>query len=159
MKRTLVYASFLTAACVVLAAVTLTLSGCSTLNIINPTYSLRGVNPHVNLGIPPSMDLEFTVGVDNPNAVALRLDRFDFDLLINNNPVLNNVTSDQGIHIPARGMGDVHLLAHVNFNNLQSIYREIIDYVQGNRATYEIRGNAYYNTPIGNMRFPVTINR
>ena len=159
MKRNRVYASLLTVACVVLAAVTFSLSGCSSLNIVNPSYSLRGVNPHINLGIPPSMDIDFTVGVDNPNPVALRLDRFDFDLLINNNPVINNVRSDQGIHIPARGLGDVHLNAHVNFSNLQSIYREIIDYVQGNRATYEIRGNAYYNTPIGQMRFPVTINR
>lgn len=141
-----------------LLAILATFFGCSTLNIVNPTYSLRGVNPHLNLGIPPSMDLDFTVGVDNPNSVALRLDRFDFDLLINNNMVLNNVRSDQGIQIPARGLGDVHLLAHVNFSNMQTIYREIVDMVQGNRASYQIRGNAYYNTPIGQMRFPVTVS-
>lgn len=159
MKRTLAYASLLTLACVGLALVTVALSGCSTLNVINPTYSLRNVSPRLNLGIPPSMDVDLTVGVDNPNPVSLRLDRLDFDLLINNNAVLNNVVSEQGIHIPARGIGDVHLLAHVNFSNLQSIYREIIDVVQGNRATYQIRGNAYYNTPIGQMRFPVTVSR
>lgn len=159
MKRTLMYASLLTGLCVLLAVVTFTLSGCSTLNIVNPSYSLRGVNPRVNLGIPPSVDLDFTVGIDNPNSVALRLDHFDFDLLINNEPVLNSVRSDQGIHIPARGYGDVHLFTHVNFANMQSIYRQIIDYIQGNRASYEIRGNAYYDTPIGTMRFPVTVAR
>ncbi len=157
MKRTLAFASLLTILCVVLAAATFSLSGCSSLNVINPSYSLRGVSPRINLGIPPSVDLDLTVGVDNPNTVALRLDRFDFDLLINNNMVLNNVRSDQGIQIPARGIGDVHLLAHVNFSNMQTIYRQVIDMIQGNRASYELRGNAYYNTPRGQMRFPVTV--
>ena len=159
MKRTLVYASLLTITCVVLSAVTLTLSGCRSLNIVNPSYSLRGVNPRLVIGLPPALDVDFTIGVDNPNPVALRLERFDFDLLINNNQVLNNVRSDQGISIPARGMGDVHLYAHVNFANLQTIYRQIQEYIQGNRATYELRGNAYYNTPIGTMRFPVSVTR
>lgn len=159
MKRNLVYASILTTLCVALGAVTVTLSGCSSyLNIINPSYSLRAVNPRLNLALPPSLDVDFTIGVDNPNSVQLRLDHFDFDLFINNNPVINNVRSDQGIHIPARGLGDVHLSAHVNFSNLQEIGRQIIDLVRGNRATYEIRGNAYYDTPAGPLRFPVTVS-
>ena len=136
------------------------LSGCNTLanlHIINPSYSLRGVQPRVNFGIPPSMDFDFTVGVDNPNPVQLRLDRFDFDLFINNNPVLNNVRSDQGVHIPARGLGDVHLTAHVTSDNLRAIWREIQDVVAGNRASYAIRGNAYYDTPVGRLQFPVTV--
>src|SRR5437016_348120 len=128
-----------------LAALTVSVSGCNSLgnlNIINPSYSLREVRPRVNLALPPSIDFDFTVGVDNPNTVALRLDRFDFDLLINNNPVLRNVRSDQGIHIPARGIGDVHLTSHVNYNEIRTIYREVAEVVQGNRARYEIRGNA-----------------
>lgn len=129
------------------------------LQIVNPTYSLRDVQPRVNLGIPPSMDLQFTVGVDNPNPVALRLDHFDFDLFINNNPVLNNVRSDQDVHIPARGVGDVRLTTHVTYDNIRSIYQEIVNIVQGNRASYSIRGNAYYDTPSGRLRFPVTVNR
>lgn len=157
MKRTLLYATALTVMCFVLAVVSLSLSGCSSLNIANPSYSLRSVNPHLILGLPPSLDVDFTIGVDNPNPVELRLDHFDFDLLINDNQVLNGVRSDQGVHIPARGLGDVNVRAHVNFANLQSIYRQIVDYIQGNRASYEIRGNAYYNTPAGTMRFPVNV--
>lgn len=152
MKRTFVYASLFA----------VLLSACSSLgnlNIVNPSYSLRDVQPRVNLGLPPSIDFDFTVGIDNPNTVALRLDRFDFDLLINNNPVLRNVSSNQGVHIPARGIGDVHLTSHVNYDDIRTIYREVADIVQGNRARYEIRGNAYYNTPIGQMRFPVTVTR
>lgn len=144
---------------IALLAAAIALFGCQTLNVINPTYSLRGVNPRINFGIPPSIDLDFTVGVDNPNPVELRLDRLDFDVLINNQLVLNNVRSDQGIHIPSRGLGDVHLLAHLNFSNLQTIYNQILELVQGNRASYQLRGNAYYNTPVGQLRFPVTVGR
>jgi len=149
MKRTWMYASIL-----------FLLSNCNTLanlHIVNPSYSLRGVNPRVNFGIPPTMDFDFTVGVDNPNAVELRLDHFDFDLLINNNRVLNNVRSDQGVHIPARGAGDVHLTSHVTYDNLRSIFNEVANIVQGNRATYAIQGNAYYDTPAGRLQFPVTV--
>lgn len=159
MKRSLLAASLLTVACIVLAAMTLTLSGCGTAlaNVVNPTYSIRSVNPRLVLGLPPALDLDFTVGIDNPNPVGIRLDHLDFDLLINDNPVLNNVRSDQGIHIPARGLGDVRLSAHVNFANLQSIAQQVIELVRGNRARYEIRGNAYYDTPVGQLRFPVTV--
>ncbi len=152
----------LTGLCVVLAICTIVLSGCSSLanlHIINPTYSLRDIRPRLNLGIPPSIDFDFTVGVDNPNPVALRLDRFDFDLFINDNPVLRDVRSDQGVHIPARGIGDVRLSSHVTYNDIRTIFREIQDVVQGNRARYAIRGNAYYHTPVGQMRFPVTVSR
>jgi LEA14-like dessication related protein len=149
MKRTLFYGSLL-----------VLLTGCNTLanlHIINPTYQLRGVQPRVNLGIPPTMDFDIVVGVDNPNPVELRLDHLNFDLLINNNRVLNNVRSDQGIHIPARGAGDVHLTTHVSYNDIRNIYREVADIVQGNRASYAIQGNAYYDTPVGQLQFPVTI--
>src|ERR1043165_2378443 len=87
-KRPLVLASLLTGLCIALAVLTLSISGCSALqnlNIVNPSYSLRAVDPHINLAIPPSMDFDLTVGVDNPNAVGLRLDQFDFNLLVNGN--------------------------------------------------------------------------
>ena len=47
----------------------------------------------------------------------------------------------------------------MNYDDIRTIYREVADVVQGNRARYQIRGNAYYNTPIGQMRFPVTVTR
>ena len=160
MKRNLVFASLLTGLCLVLSAVTLTISGCaSAVNIVNPRYSLRGVTPRVNLAIPPSIDLDLTIGVDNPNPVGLRLDRLDFDLFINNNAVLNSVRSDQGIKIPANGIGDIRLNARIGYDNIRTIWREVSEIIQGNRATYSLRGNAYYNTPVGQLRFPVEVSR
>jgi LEA14-like dessication related protein len=152
MKRTLIYATLLSGLWVA--------TGCNTLanlHVVNPSYSLRGVQPRVNLGIPPSIDFDFTVGVDNPNPVDLRLDHFDFDLLVNNNPILRNVRSDQGVHIPARGLGDVRLTTHVTYDQIRNIWQEVQSVIQGNRASYEIRGNAYYDTPVGRLQFPVTV--
>jgi LEA14-like dessication related protein len=160
-KKPLLLASALAGLCFVLAVITLTLSGCSTLanlNIVNPSYSLRNVDPHVNLGIPPSMDFDLTVGVDNPNPVALRLDRFDFNLLENDNNIANGTTYDR-VNIPARGLGDVRLRTHVSYDNMRSIFNEVMNVVQGNRAHYGIRGNASYDTPVGRLTFPVTASR
>jgi len=160
MKRQLVYGSLLAAACITLSICLVALSGCNTLanlHIINPSYSLRSVTPHLNIGIPPSVDLDFTVNVNNPNPVGLRLDYFDFDVFVNNNPVLRNVHSVQGFQIPANGDNDVHLATHVTYDSIRAIYDEVIGMIQGNRATYAIQGNAYYGTPIGQLRFPVNV--
>jgi LEA14-like dessication related protein len=163
MKRNLVLATLLTLTCIVLSAVTLSLSGCQSLanlNIVNPRYSLRGVVPHVAIALPLSasaIDFDFTIGVDNPNPVGLRLDWLDFDLAVNDTPVLTSVRAEQGIHIPAHGYGDVHLRTRVGYENLKTLFRQVADMVQGNRATYTIRGNAYYGTPLGQMRFPLTL--
>ena len=164
MKKTLVYASLLTGLCLALSAVTLVLSGCSTigqaLNIVNPSYSLRSIRPHVAIALPlsaSSIDLDFDIGVDNPNSVGLNLERIDFDVLVNDNPLLTQVSTPQAINIPARGLGNVHLKTRVGYQNIRNIWSQVTDLIAGNKATYQIRGNAYYNTPIGQMRFPVTV--
>jgi LEA14-like dessication related protein len=153
MKRKLLLGS-------VVIGVWIALAGCNTLgnlHIINPSYSLRSVDPRVNLGIPPSVDLDFTINVNNPNPVGLRLDHFDFDVLVDNNPVLRNVHSVQGLRIPAQGDSDVHLATHLSYDSIRAIYNEIVNVIQGNRATYGIQGNAYYDTPAGQLQFPVTV--
>jgi len=159
MKRTLIYATLLTA----LAVITLSLSGCRSLvggNIVNPSYKLRSVAPHVAIALPLSasaIDLDFTIVVDNPNAIGLRLEWLDFDLAINDTPILTSVRAEQGVHIPAHGLGDVHLRTRIGYNNLKALFRQIADMIEGNRATYAIHGNAYYKTPFGERRFPMTL--
>ena len=163
MKRTLVPATLLTVGCIVLAAVTLSLSGCRSLlpgDLVNPSYRLRSVIPHVAIALPLSasaIDLDFTIVVDNPNPIGLHLEWLDFDLAINGTPILHSVRADQGVHIPARGVGDFHLRTRVGYTNLKALFHEIADMVQGNRASYAIQGNAYYKTPFGLKRFPMTL--
>ena len=94
-------------------------SGCSSvaqaLNIVNPRYSVRNLRPRVDIALPlsaSSIDFDFDLGVDNPNSVGLRLDRIDFDLLVDDNRLLSS-TSQQGVNIPARGFGSGHPRCHV----------------------------------------------
>ena len=161
-KPTLALAFGLTGLAIAIAAVSI-LSGCSSvaqaLNIVNPRYSLQNFHPRLNIAIPPSastIDFDFDLGVDNPNSVGLRLDRIDFDLLADNNRLLTT-TSTQQVRIPARGFGAVHLTSRVGYNDIRTIFREVVDMIQGNRAQYQVNGTAYYDTPAGSMRFPVTV--
>jgi len=92
--------------------------------------------------------------VDNPNSVGLRLDQIDFNLFINENRVLDSI-SQQDLHIPANGRGDVNLRTRIGYQNVRSLWDEIVNVVRGNRAKYELRGNAYYQTPVGRLKSTV----
>jgi LEA14-like dessication related protein len=163
MKRTLPIASFLAAVSIVCGVAVFLLSGCaavqSALNIENPRYAIRDIRPRVDIAIPlsaSSIDIDFNLEVDNPNTVGLRLDQLDFNLFINDTRVLDSV-SRQGLRIPANGVGDVQLRTRIGYNNIRSLWTEIVDIVRGQRARYELRGNAYYDTPVGRLKFPVTV--
>lgn len=141
----------------------LTLGGCNSvrqaLNIENPTYILRGVRPRVAVAIPLSastIDLDFDIEVQNPNSVGLRLDRIDFDVLVNGNQVTRGFSS-QRVRIPANGFGDVRIQTRVDYNDVKSLFREIADVIQGERANYELRGTAHFDTPVGTLNFPLTV--
>ena len=162
MKRSLTSASLLTCLCIGLAVMSVLVSGCQTLrnlNIQNPRYTIRDIRPRVDVAIPlsaSSIDFDFTVGIDNPNPVGIKLDRLDFDLFINDSRILDSV-SEQRIDIPANRYGEIRLRTRVGYSNLRNLFNEIVDVVRGNRARYEIRGNAYYDTPVGRLKFPVTV--
>jgi LEA14-like dessication related protein len=165
MRRDVAGVTLLTTLCIALAAVSLIFSGCSTiargLHIVNPTYSIRDIRPRVDIAIPlaaSSIDFDFMLGVDNPNSVGLRLDRFDFKVLINDNPVAEGFTNDR-IEVPAHGYGNVPVRVRVGYSNIRNIFREVADLVHGNGARYEVRGRAYYSTPIGELQFPVKVFR
>jgi LEA14-like dessication related protein len=149
---------------VLIAAAVLVLSGCQTLadlNIQNPSYRLTSIRPRVDIAIPFSasrIDFDLGIDVENPNGVGLRLDRMDFDLLVNGAHVVSGLTN-QRIRIPAEGTGRLDLTASVGYGEISTLFREVVGWIQGDRPSYEIRGKAYYDTPIGQMSFPVTVYR
>jgi LEA14-like dessication related protein len=162
MKTTLKLGSLLAFVSIV-SGIALLLSGCSAvqsaLQIENPRYSIRNIHPRIDIALPlsaSSIDIDFNIEVDNPNRVGLRLDQLDFNLFINNSRVLDSI-SQQNINIPANGRGDVQLRTRIGYENIRSLWSEVVDVVRGERARYEIRGNAYYNTPVGRLKFPVTV--
>jgi LEA14-like dessication related protein len=149
----------------VLTVALVALTGCNTvrqvLNINNPTYRLRDFRPRVSVALPFSastIDFDFVLEIDNPNPVALNLDRVDFDMFVNGTNVARGLTSDR-VRIPPNGVGDVRIRTRVNYDNLKTLFREVADVIQGHRANYELRGRAYFDTPIGRMDFPLTIYR
>ena len=163
MKRTLPLATLLTAVSIGSGIAVFLLSGCaaiqSALDIQNPRYAIRDIRPRVDIAIPlsaSSIDIDFNLEVDNPNDVGLRLDQLDFNLFINDTRVLDSV-SRQDIRIPANGIGDVQLQTRIGYQNVRNLWNEIVDIVRGQRARYELRGNAYYDTPVGRLKFPVTV--
>lgn len=163
MKRTLPLATLLALVSILSGAAVLLLSGCAALqtalNIENPRYAIRDIRPRVDIAIPlsaSSIDIDFNLEVDNPNSVGLRLDQLDFNLFINDTRVLDSV-SRQDLRIPANGIGDVQLRTRIGYQNIRSLWNEIVDIVRGERARYELRGNAYYDTPVGRLKFPVTV--
>lgn len=163
MRRNLTLGSFLTLVSIA-TALALVLTGCaavqSALDIQNPRYAIRDVRPRIDVALPLSastIDLDFALEVDNPNDVGLRLDQIDFNLLINGTQVLDTVRSQQGLRIPANGVGNVRLQTRIGYNNIRSLWGEMVDVIRGERAQYEIRGTAYYDTPVGRLRFPLTV--
>lgn len=146
-----------------LIALFLPLAGCQTLadlNLRNPSYRIMNVRPRVGLAIPLSasrIDFDLAIGIENPNGIALRLDRMDFDLLLNGTRLVTGLTN-QRIRIPAEGTGTLDLTASVGYNDLRTLFSEVVDMIQGERPRYEIRGTAYYDTPVGQIDFPVTIS-
>lgn len=136
-------------------------AGCSTLgiNILNPTYSIRDIRPHVAIALPLSastIDFDFNIGVDNPNPVSLKMTRMDFDLLVNDSHVATGVTN-QPVRIPANGTGEVSLRTRVGYNEIRNVFTQVADLIQGDRARYQVNGRAYFDTPAGQMSFPLTV--
>ena len=164
MKRSLALALLLTGTCVLLAAITLSSTGCSALiraaDIENPTYTVRDIRPHVAIALPlsaSSIDFNFLLGVDNPNRVSLRVAHLDFELFADDTHLISAVNRERVV-IPAHGYGEIPVRARVGYTEVRDVWSSIVDLVTGNRAHYRLTGNAYYDTPVGELRFPVTVN-
>lgn len=163
LKRTLPLGALLAALSILSGVAVFLLTGCAAagraLNIENPRYSIRDIRPRVDIAIPlsaSSIDIDFNLEVDNPNSVGLNLDQLDFDLFINDSRVLES-TSRERFRIPANGIGQVNLQTRIGYRNVRTMWSEIVDIVRGQRARYELRGTAHYDTPVGRLRFPVTV--
>ncbi len=162
-KRHLPLGAFLAGLSIVSGIAVFLLSGCaaigSALNIQNPRYSIRDIRPRVDIAIPlsaSSIDIDFNLEVDNPNSVGLALSQLDFNLFINDTRVLDSTSREQ-FRIPANGVGNVNLQTRIGYQNVRNLWNELVDIVRGQRARYELRGTAHYDTPVGRLKFPVTV--
>jgi len=160
MKRSFALAMLLTAACITLAVASLLTSGCaSVVDIQNPTYSVHDIRPHLSIAIPlsaSSIDFNFLLGVDNPNRISLPVAHLDFDLFADDTHLISAISRDR-VTIPAHGYGEVPVRARVGYNEIRDVWSTVVDLITGNRAHYRLTGSAYYDTPFGERRFPVSV--
>lgn len=162
MKRNLSVGALLTALAIVAAVASVVVSGCAglPLNIENPRYSIRDIRPRVDIALPLSastIDINFNLEVDNPNPVGLRLDQLDFNLFVNDTRLLES-TRAYNVNIAANDRSNVQLETRIGYQNLRSMWDQVVNWIRGERGTkYELRGTAYYNTPLGRLKFPVTV--
>lgn len=147
MKRSLIVALLLVGGCA------------SVLDIQNPTYSVRDIRPHLSIAIPlraSSIDFNFNLGVDNPNRISLPVSHLDFDLFADDTHLVSAVSRAQ-VTIPAHGYGEVPVRARVGYTEIRDVWQSVVDLITGNRAHYHLTGTAYFDTPLGEKRFPVNV--
>lgn len=139
----------------------LLLAGCSSLlNLKTPEYSLRSITTTPRIAIPlrdSSIDFDFLLEIRNPNGFALTLDQLDLDVFLNNRQVTNTVSS-RPVRVPANGIGDARLSTSVDYESIRSLFNEIVNAAERGETDYELRGKAWFQTPLGRMNFPVTVH-
>ena len=70
---------------------------------------------------PGSIGLDLTMNVRNPNAYALALAGYDYDVRFNGMPLVNGST-DQGFRIPAGETGKIRIPLTLAFDDVRRIY-------------------------------------
>ncbi len=97
-------------------------------------------------------DLDFVLAVDNPNAVAIHLNGFDYSLLINNNEFLKGDQKKE-TKIEARGSSTLDIPVSLTFKKLYRTYQSLKN---ADSLHYTLKTGLLFNLPVlGNVRIPV----
>lgn len=135
-------------------------TGCSALlDLQEPDYQLRTITTTPRIAIPlrdSAIDFDFLIEVSNPNSIALTLDGLEVDLFLNGEQVTRSVTS-QNLRIPANGVADARLRTSLDYDSVRSLFSQIVASVESRQASYELRGKAWFQTPVGRLSFPISV--
>jgi len=123
------------------------------LAIINCKYAFKDVAPMEFR--TTSMDLKLSIQVDNPNAVDVILDRLGFDFFVNDSKVFEGLM-EEGLNIPTKSTS---VLDHVIKISYLKAGIAVVKAIKEKKAAYKLTGKAYYNTPVGELAFPVEITK
>lgn len=137
-------------------------SGCALIQkqlaILNCKFQIASIGS-VDYNPLKSLDvLGVTLNIDckNPNSsVAAVLEKLAFDLYVNEqnmaeSSIANNLTipPNQTIQFPV----NIQL-------SLSKAGSAIFDAIKSGTASYKLKGNAFFSTPVGEMTLPVTISK
>ncbi len=98
------------------------------------------------------LDLDFKIGVQNPNSVAIKLAGFDYELLIENNSFLKGQQNKE-VEIEANGSSQVDIPVSFTFKQLYNTFKTLKD---ADSIKYTLKSGLSFDVPIlGRIRIPV----
>jgi len=98
------------------------------------------------------LDLDFKIGIQNPNSVAIKLAGFDYELLIENNIFLKGQQNKE-VKIEANGSSQVDIPVSLTFKQLYNSFQALKD---ADSIKYTLKSGLSFDMPIlGKIRIPV----
>jgi LEA14-like dessication related protein len=127
------------------------LSGCSSF-IQEPRIAIKGTSL---VGLDSSgIDVEFYLGISNPNIFDLSLIGYTYDLRVMTMPLLTGGTQETAI-FPAGKETDMRLPVHLKFSDLLEILKQQPDL---DKLPYRMNARLHLKNPLGEMVIPVEKN-
>jgi len=127
------------------------LSGCSAF-IQEPRVAIKGTTL---VGLDSSgIDIEFHLGITNPNTFDLSLLGYSYDLHVMTLPLFTGKTQ-QTVLFPGGKETDMRLPVHLTFSDLLEIVKQQPDF---NKLPYQMNARLHLKNPLGEMVIPVEKN-
>lgn len=100
-----------------------------------------------------AIDLSFNLAIDNPNALAISLAGFDYDLILNENSFLKG-QQDKSISIESRSTSQVEIPLQLSFRDIYNTFNSLSN---KDSSAYEAKFGLNFNLPIlGITRIPIS---
>lgn len=100
-------------------------------------------------------DLDIVLKVTNPNTVTAKLDRLDYQLFVEGQPVGEGATTSD-FSVPGGASQLLTVPISVTYAGLPSV---ALDAVRNRAADVKLQGTSHLATPLGRIDYPVTIER
>lgn len=97
------------------------------------------------------VDLELSLGLDNPNSFSFDIGELDYVIEMGGKKVADGFT-EQLASVPAKGGSFVKIPLSLRFTNMGSMIRELLD--KGN-VDVTVKGATSLDTPFGEMSLPI----
>jgi LEA14-like dessication related protein len=124
------------------------ISGCSFF-IREPRIAIKGTNL---VGLDSSgLDIEFHLGISNPNSFDLSLLGYTYDLRVMTLP-LSTGGMQESVNFPAGKETDMRLPVHLKFSDLLEIIKRTPD---PDKLPYRMNARLHLQGPLGEMVIPV----
>ena len=100
-----------------------------------------------------AIDLSFNLAIDNPNALAISLAGFDYDLILNENSFLKG-QQDKSISIETGSTSQVEIPLQLSFRDIYNTFNSLSN---KDSSAYEAKFGLNFNLPIlGITRIPIS---